>query len=1164
MKSKIIFLLSAWLMLTHSQVFSQVVRQLQPPNAPNAPKFSNTKKTAVQSLTTPVLLTPNLSKEKKNWGVMLSQYGVSHGSEQTKSTTDSIKAALGIQKRLSVGKPSPNQSENDIAESSSVVDPYVTLDFQGNTHNGWTPTDNSIAVSDDGYIVSVVNSSLMFTTTDGTVLLEENFDSYLDFLNLSGSYFDPRVVYDPVEDKFIMVVLNGNFPGNSTVVIAFSTSNDPTESWWVYTFEGDPINAGVWFDYPSIGISTTEVFVSGNLFDSNDNFDQALIYEFEKGDGFAGQSLTGWYWDDVRDAYGNPDFTIVPISYGFNGSIGPGIFFISSNSGGGSDVMMYYTSDIGANNPTLEVFAANVSAYDLPINGYQLGSSDEIKTNDCRILSGYWADGLLHFVLNTQFTDLYTRIYYGRLNTNDLTSTIKRFGLTDYEYAFPAIAPFTNDETDATALIGFLRTGSNIYPQFRVVTCDDAGVFSGSVSVKGGDDYVDFSFNGEERWGDYSGISRRHLSDDLEVWVSGSFGAAFDGGSSNVLGTWIGRVSDDFLLAPFVDFVANQTVITAGQQVQFTDLSVGSPTAWSWSFQGGTPSSSTQQNPAVTYNTPGTYNVTLIASNSAGSDDETKTAYIVVNPLVIAPVANFTANQTTITAGQQIQFTDLSTNTPTGWSWTFPGGTPSSSTQKNPLITYNTPGTYNVLLTASNNAGSDGETKASYIVVNPVVIAPVANFTANQTTITAGQQVQFTDLSTNGPTNWSWTFTGGTPSSSTQQNPTVTYNTPGVYNVSLTASNSMGNDVETKASYIVVSPVVIAPVANFTANQTTITAGQQVQFTDLSSNVPTSWSWTFPGGLPASSSAQNPTVTYSTPGTYNVSLTAGNGAGNDGETKNSYIVVNPVVLAPVSNFFASQTSITTGQQVTFTDVSTNSPIAWSWSFIGGSPSTSTQQNPVVSYNTPGTYSVTLISSNAAGGDEETKIAYITVTQPVQTPVADFSANVTQVNVGGVVQFTDLSLNAPTTWTWSFVGGTPNISTLQNPILVYGAAGVYPVTLVSSNTAGNSVITKDNYITVGMSAIQETGGVFNRFELFPNPVSHDRLNVVFEIEEKLELDFYILNEQGAVVKHLLHQRVKSGTNQLAFNTELLPSGTYFVLAQNPSKNVFKNAKFVVQD
>lgn len=93
------------------------------------------------------------------------------------------------------------------------------------------------------------------------------------------------------------------------------------------------------------------------------------------------------------------------------------------------------------------------------------------------------------------------------------------------------------------------------------------------------------------------------------------------------------------------------------------------------------------------------------------------------------------------------------------------------------------------------------------------------------------------------------------------------------------------------------------PVANFTSNKTSVCAGGSVNFTDQSTNTPTSWAWTFSGGTPGTSTSQNPSITYSTPGTYNVTLTATNSNGSDGETKTSYITVNvnPSASSSVTN-----------------------------------------------------------------------------------------------------------------------------------------------------------------------------------------------------------------------------------------------------------------------
>ena len=189
----------------------------------------------------------------------------------------------------------------------------------------------------------------------------------------------------------------------------------------------------------------------------------------------------------------------------------------------------------------------------------------------------------------------------------------------------------------------------------------------------------------------------------------------------------------------------------------------------------------------------------------------------------ILPIANFTSDTTTITEGQSVQFTDTST-VPTGgapitqWSWTFTGGTPSSSTAQNPSVVYNTPGQYQVALTVSNADGSNTKTVPNYITVN--VIPVVADFTADDVAPQVGGTVNFTDTSTGTPTQWSWTFEGGTPATSTDQNPSVVYNTEGDYDVTLVASKTGSSDTELKTDYIGVVPAEVAvPITEFATGQ---------------------------------------------------------------------------------------------------------------------------------------------------------------------------------------------------------------------------------------------------------------------------------------------------------------------------------------------------------
>jgi PKD repeat protein len=153
---------------------------------------------------------------------------------------------------------------------------------------------------------------------------------------------------------------------------------------------------------------------------------------------------------------------------------------------------------------------------------------------------------------------------------------------------------------------------------------------------------------------------------------------------------------------PITSFTASPTAGKAPLTVHFIDTSTGSPTSWAWDF--GDHNSSGLQDPTHIYNSAGTYTVQLRASNSGGSNTETKYYYITVNPAYVQPGGAFSANPPTMAQPYTVQFLDRSTGTPTNWSWNFGDG--GTSTEQNPVHTYPGPGTFIVTLKVSNPAGS--------------------------------------------------------------------------------------------------------------------------------------------------------------------------------------------------------------------------------------------------------------------------------------------------------------------------------------------------------------------------------------------------------------------------------------------------------------------------
>ncbi|WP_299664891.1 PKD domain-containing protein [uncultured Polaribacter sp.] len=254
-----------------------------------------------------------------------------------------------------------------------------------------------------------------------------------------------------------------------------------------------------------------------------------------------------------------------------------------------------------------------------------------------------------------------------------------------------------------------------------------------------------------------------------------------------------------------VDFKADTQNISANEEVSYTDLSIGDISKWDWTFEGGTPPTSNLQSPTITYEAPGSYNVTLKVGNSVQSETLTKESFITVSASEV--VADFSASDVSAIQNENVVFTDLSTGSPTSWNWEFipKNGSTITSTEQNPVIAFSEATVYSVRLTASNQDNSDEVVKADFINVIDVTSIDASFQTSAKNTYTSNT-VTFTDTSVGTSTNWSWTFEGGTPATSNLQNPTVVYETPGKYRVSFTASNTTNSSEIVEEDFITVIP----------------------------------------------------------------------------------------------------------------------------------------------------------------------------------------------------------------------------------------------------------------------------------------------------------------------------------------------------------------------
>ena len=501
------------------------------------------------------------------------------------------------------------------------------------------------------------------------------------------------------------------------------------------------------------------------------------------------------------------------------------------------------------------------------------------------------------------------------------------------------------------------------------------------------------------------------------------------------------------------DFSANPTSGAAPLTVEFTDLSTGSPTMWDWNFGDGT-SEGMLANPVHIYQNPGTYTVTLTASSqTGGTSTKVKEGYITVSSSG-GIVADFSATPTSGTAPLTVQFTDISTGSPTMWNWNFGDGT-SEGMLANPVHIYQNPGTYTVTLTASSQTGGTStKVKEGYITVSSSGTGPKAAFTVDKRTGPKPLTVQFTDQSTGNPTMWAWDFGDGT--SEMLANPAHTYQEAGVYSISLTASNNAGSDTKTEPDYISVTGDIPPPVAMFEATPVSGSAPLQVKFSDISIGPPTSYLWDFGDG--STSTEAEPTHVYNAGGTYTVKLTVKNSGGSHTMTRENYISVSGGT-GIVAEFVGTPTSGTAPLTVQFTDQSSGNPTMWAWDF--GDGTSEMLANPSHTYQNAGTYTVKLTASSQTGGSStKVKEGYITVS-PSGGIIADFVGTPTNGNVPLSVQFSDRSQGGPTMWAWDFGDGGTAI--VANPLHVYQQAGRFTVKLTASNQASSNTAIKTDYI-----------------------------------------------------------------------------------------------------
>lgn len=487
---------------------------------------------------------------------------------------------------------------------------------------------------------------------------------------------------------------------------------------------------------------------------------------------------------------------------------------------------------------------------------------------------------------------------------------------------------------------------------------------------------------------------------------------------------------------PTPNFTVNATQQCAGTSFQFTDMSVGA-NSWFWDFGNGI--TSTDQNPQQSFNTPLPITVSLTAMNNGCPATLTQPNLLTVLPPFVG--LTFTQNcQNPLV----VQFNEQAQQE-SSYFWTFGDGT--TSTQANPSHTYAGVGVYPVSLTVNNT--QTGCTNTGHDTIT--IASGNAAFTQSVTQGCGPLTVAFTHPGS-GAVSWQWNFGDGT--NSLVQNPTHTYIDAGSYNVTLTVTNAAGCVSTTTVNNAVTvqnSTVNFSITNQSGCDQLSVSFQRQVTPPGTAASV----IWDFGDGT--TSTQNNPTHIYTTPGSYDVTLTLTNTSGCVSTITQTGVVQfegYPTAVVDIDNPLAC-----IGAPVNFSSQSLGNIATSQWNF--GDGATASGANVSHTYGTIGNFNVSLTVTSPLGCANTATVSNgVSVTKPTAqfTPFPTFAFCPPLM-----VNFNNQSVGAAS-YLWDF--GDGSFSSLQTPSHIYTQSGTYTIRLIAYNANGCAdTIIQNNVIQI---------------------------------------------------------------------------------------------------
>ena len=444
------------------------------------------------------------------------------------------------------------------------ISPKDMKGWDGTSGSG-TPNDNHIAVSNGGMVISVLNTVIRVYDDQGNwkkqwgLIQFANQQKKIDVFPTMDRVYDPRVLYDPVADRFIILFMHGVIDTRSFIVVAFSQTNDPLQGWNVYKIPGKPTNDLIWSDYPIVSHNSHDLFFTVNLIGNGasweEGFTEAIIWQLNKSDGFKGDTLSKDFYSNIKyqgkslrsicaiqngpmpEGTDNYFISVKPID-----KVNDTVFLLKINN----------TQQSGQAELSMKVLVSPMK-YGFPPSALQPDTSYKLRTNDCRVLSAVRIGNQIQYLQNTMnFKTMQAHLTHNTIFHIDKTPVIEAGMIIDdsLDLGYPAIAAAGKTPDDPSTVITYVYSSPWHYPGTGVVYRNRLGEYSKKVKLVKGSSLIYYSFipKSEQRWGDYEGIQAKFNEPGI-FYTVGSYG------KNNAMFAWISRISltDSLLNAPISD-----------------------------------------------------------------------------------------------------------------------------------------------------------------------------------------------------------------------------------------------------------------------------------------------------------------------------------------------------------------------------------------------------------------------------------------------------------------------------------------------------------------------------------------------------------------------------------------------------------------------------------